>query len=136
MIDAMVADVLVETRMRLAESGPGSADEVRRLTHPVVAFSAPMERDSRDLKRFLFERMYRHFKVNRMTSKARRVVGDLFTLLLAEPECLPGEWRDRVEAADQATQRARLVCDYVAGMTDRYALHEHRRLFDLYDEAR
>ena len=136
MIDAMVADVLAETRMRLAESGPGSADEVRRLTHPVVAFSAPMERDSRDLKRFLFERMYRHFKVNRMTSKARRVVGDLFTLLLAEPECLPSEWRDRVEAADQATERARLVCDYVAGMTDRYALHEHRRLFDLYDEAR
>ena len=136
MIDAMVADVLAETRMRLAESGPGSADEVRRLAHPVVAFAAPMERDSRDLKRFLFERMYRHFKVNRMTSKARRVVGDLFTLLLAEPECLPSDWRDRVEAADQATQRARLVCDYVAGMTDRYALHEHRRLFDLYDEAR
>jgi len=95
-----------------------------------------MERDSQDLKKFLFERMYRHFKVNRMTSKARRVVVDLFTLLLAEPECLPSEWRDRVEAADQATERARMVCDYIAGMTDRYALHEHRRLFDLYDEAR
>ncbi len=136
MIDAMVGDVLAETRTRLADSAPGSAAEVRALAHPVVAFSTPMERDSRDLKSFLFERMYRHFKVNRMTSKARRVVGDLFTLLLAEPECLPNEWRDRVEAADQATQRARLVCDYVAGMTDRYALHEHRRLFDLYDEAR
>ncbi len=136
MIDAMISDVLAESRMRLGESGPGSAEEVRLLAHPVIAFSAPMERDSRDLKKFLFERMYRHFKVNRMTSKARRVVGDLFTLLLAEPECLPSEWRDRVEAADQATERARLVCDYVAGMTDRYALHEHRRLFDLYDEAR
>jgi dGTPase len=95
-----------------------------------------MERDSLDLKSFLFERMYRHFKVNRMTSKARRVVVDLFTLLLAEPECLPTEWRARAEAADGDTPRARLVCDYVAGMTDRYALHEHRRLFDLYDEAR
>jgi dGTPase len=136
MIDAMVADVLAETRMRLGESNPGSAGDVRSLTHPVVAFSPPMERDNRDLKKFLFERMYRHFKVNRMTSKARRVVDDLFTLLLAEPECLPSEWRDRVEATDQATERARLVCDYVAGMTDRYALHEHRRLFDLYDEAR
>lgn len=136
MIDAMVADVLVETRTRLDEAAPRSADEVRRLAHPVVAFSAPMERDSRDLKSFLFERMYRHFKVNRMTSKARRVVGDLFALLLAEPECLPSEWRDRAETASQATERARLVCDYVAGMTDRYAQHEHRRLFDLYDEAR
>ncbi|MDP6602621.1 MAG: deoxyguanosinetriphosphate triphosphohydrolase [Rhodospirillales bacterium] len=136
MIDAMVADVLAETRTRLDEAAPRSAEEVRRLAHPVVAFSAPMERDSRDLKSFLFERMYRHFKVNRMTSKARRVVGDLFALLLAEPECLPSEWRDRAETAGQATESARLVCDYVAGMTDRYALDEHRRLFDLYDEAR
>ena len=136
MIDAMVADVLAETRMRIGESGPGSADEVRRLMRPVVAFSAIMERDSQDLKSFLFERMYRHFKVNRMTSKARRIVDDLFTLLLAEPECLPSEWRERVEAANQSTERARMVCDYIAGMTDRYALHEHRRLFDLYDEAR
>ena len=95
-----------------------------------------MERDSQDLKSFLFERMYRHFKVNRMTIKARRVVDDLFNLLLAEPECLPSEWRGRVETANQATERARMVCDYIAGMTDRYALHEHRRLFDLYDETR
>jgi dGTPase len=136
MIDAMVADVLSETRARLGQSAPESADQVRRLAGPVVAFSPAMEGDSRDLKSFLFERMYRHFKVNRMTSKARRVVGDLFALLLAEPECLPSEWRDRAEAADDATARARLVCDYVAGMTDRYALDEHRRLFDLYDEAR
>ena len=136
MINAMVADVLAETRMRIGESGPGSADEVRQLMRPVVAFSAIMERDSQDLKSFLFERMYRHFKVNRMTSKARRIVDDLFTLLLAEPECLPSEWRERVEAANGSTERARMVCDYIAGMTDRYALHEHRRLFDLYDEAR
>ena len=136
MINAMVADVLAETRMRIGESGPGSADEVRQLMRPVVAFSAIMERDSQYLKSFLFERMYRHFKVNRMTSKARRIVDDLFTLLLAEPECLPSEWRERVEAANGSTERARMVCDYIAGMTDRYALHEHRRLFDLYDEAR
>ena len=136
MIDAMIADVLAESRLRLGDAKPGSARDIRMLSHPVIAFSAPMERDNRDLKRFLFERMYRHFRVNRMTSKARRVVEDLFTLLLAEPECLPTEWRSRVEAATPGTQRARLVCDYVAGMTDRYALHEHRRLFDLYDEAR
>ena len=136
MINAMVADVLVETRMRIGESSPGSADEVRQLERPVVAFSAIMERDSQYLKSFLFERMYRHFKVNRMTSKARRIVDDLFTLLLAEPECLPSEWRERVEAANGSTERARMVCDYIAGMTDRYALDEHRRLFDLYDEAR
>ena len=136
MIDAMIADALAETRLRLGEAAPGSADEVRLLPGPIVAFSTAMERDSRALKSFLFERMYRHFKVNRMTSKARRVVGDLFTLLLAEPECLPQEWRERAEAAKGTTERARSVCDYVAGMTDRYALDEHRRLFDLYDETR
>jgi dGTPase len=89
-----------------------------------------MRNHDRSLKRFLFERMYRHYRVNRMSSKARRVVRELFQLFLAEPECLPGEWR--ALAGGSAAERARLVADYLAGMTDRFALDEHRRLFDTY----
>ena len=135
-IDAMVNDVLAETRRRLHDAAPKSADEVRALDNAVVAFSERMDADNRALKTFLFERMYRHFKVNRMTSKARRVVTDLFALLLAEPDCLPTAWWQKAEAAADETGRARLVADYIAGMTDRFAHDEHRRLHDLYDETR
>jgi len=74
--------------------------------------------------------MYRHYKLNRMTSKARRVVKDLFQLLVSEPECLPTEWRALTGKSNTAPT-AQIVADYVAGMTDRYALDEHRRLFDV-----
>jgi dGTPase len=73
--------------------------------------------------------MYRHYRVNRMASKARRVVGDLFALFFDEPECLPSDWRARASATDGVV-RARHVSDYIAGMTDRFALEEHARLFD------
>jgi dGTPase len=132
LIDRMVADLLEETRARLAAARPRSADDVRRLGRPVVAFSGDMIARAGALREFLFERMYRHYKVNRMTSKARRVVGDLFGIFLNEPECLPAEWYGRADGP--RTQRtARLVADYIAGMTDRFALKEHRRLFDMHD---
>jgi dGTPase len=130
LIDRMVRDVLVETRRRLAASGAQSADGIRGMAEPAVAFSPEMRAHDRALKRFLFERMYRHYRVNRMSSKARRVVGELFRLFLAEPECLPGEWRAPEGATPAET--ARIVADYLAGMTDRFALDEHRRLFDTY----
>jgi dGTPase len=82
------------------------------------------------LKRFLFERMYRHYRVNRMSSKARRVVRELFQLFLAEPECLPAEWCALTGGSTAETPR--IIADYLAGMTDRFALDEHRRLFDTY----
>jgi dGTPase len=104
---------------------------VRALSEPVVAFSAVMRKNDRALKEFLFERMYRHYRVNRMSSKARRVIHDLFTLYLAEPECLPGEWRGLAAGPDDP-RTARVAADYLAGMTDRYALDEHHRLFDAY----
>ena len=135
-IDALVNDLLEETGRRLAAAAPRSADDVRARAEPVVGFSDAMDQSNRSLKSFLSERMYRHFKVNRMTSKARRVVHDLFALLHNEPDCLPSEWRSRVQSAADETGRARLVSDYIAGMTDRFALDEHRRLFDLYDEHR
>jgi dGTPase len=130
-IDHMVGDLITETRSRLADSGVRSAAEVRALKAPVVAFSAEMRSNDRGLKDFLFERMYRHYRVNRMSSKARRVIHDLFGLYLAEPECLPGEWRHLAAGPDDP-RTARIAADYLAGMTDRYALDEHHRLFDTY----
>ena len=131
LIDLMVNDLIVETRRRLAEARPRSAADVRRLGRGVVAFSAQMRENDRDLRAFLMARMYRHFRVNRMTSKARRVVGELFRLFLAEPGCLPTEWGQQADQASSA-KAARVVTDYIAGMTDRYALDEHKRLFDLH----
>ena len=126
----MVYDLVAETGCRLAASGARTVDEVRRLPEPVAAFSQEMRNHDRALKHFLYERMYRHYRVNRMSSKARRVVRELFRLFLAEPECLPGEWQ--ALAGDKEPETARVIADYLAGMTDRFALDEHRRLFDTY----
>lgn len=133
MIGMMIVDMIGETQRRIADFQPKSADDVRRLGQPLVSFSDEMVANDRALKKFLFPNMYRHFLVNRMTSKARRVVKDLFTLLHAEPECLPPEWR-RLSDGPGTTKTARVVADYIAGMTDRFALDEHRRLFDMQEK--
>jgi dGTPase len=135
LIDAMVADMLAESRRQIAGVQLRSPNDVRGLGRPVIRFSAAMAEINGALKAFLHERMYRHFRVNRMTSKARRAVRDLFVLFVAEPECLPSEWQAQIKGRE-ASDRARLVCDYIAGMTDRYALDEHRRVYDLYEENR
>ncbi|MGB0670869.1 MAG: deoxyguanosinetriphosphate triphosphohydrolase [Rhodospirillales bacterium] len=130
LIGLMVEDLLAETGRRLDALAPKSADDIRRHSEPVASFSEEMKKNDRAFKKFLFANMYRHYKLNRMTSKARRVVADLFNLLIREPECLPTEWR--VQADKPNTPRtARLIADYIAGMTDRLALDEHRQLFDL-----
>ena len=120
-----------ETKKRLAEAAPKSVADIRALGRPVVGFSPAMTATDRTIKAFLYKRMYEHWHLNRSHSKARRVVMDLFGLLFAEPNCLPPPWRERAEAAERPA-RARIVADYIAGMTDRFALDEHRRLFDLY----
>ena len=133
LIDRMVTDVVAETKQRVAQSGVASAEAVRKFNAPVVAFSDAMREREKGLRAFLFERMYRHYRVNRMSSKARRVVADLFGIFNREPDLLPSEWRDEAMKHD-AKGRARLIADYIAGMTDRFALDEHRRLFD-YDST-
>ncbi len=130
-INAMVEDVLTETRRRLKEAQPKSVADIRALGRPVVAFSDRMVATDRTVKDFLYKRMYEHWKLNRSHSKARRVVVDLFELLFTEPNCLPSPWREKAEQAS-IQAKARVVADYIAGMTDRFALDEHRRLFDLY----
>ncbi len=134
MIGAMVDDVLAETRRRALDLGLASAEQVRSARQPLVAFSASMDRDLTELRRFLHSRMYRHFRVNRTRSQARRILAELFGLFMREPDVLPDEWLQRAEAKaaqDGEAGRARVVCDYIAGMTDRYAIEEHRKLFNL-----
>ena len=128
LIGAMVSDVVVETRKRIEELAPSSADDIRRASIVTCAFSKSIERDLEGLRQFLHQNMYRHYKVNRARSQAKRIVKSLFNLFFSEPETLPPEWRARYEAADER-KLARIVCDYIAGMTDRYAMREYRRLF-------
>ncbi len=130
LIGEMVRDLLDETGRRLNDAKPKTPDDVRRLAQPVAGFSDKMRDNDKALKRFLFDNMYRHYKLNRMTSKARRVVKDLFGLLIQEPECLPTDWRKKANGA-KSVETAEAVADYIGGLTDRAALDEHRRLFDL-----
>jgi dGTPase len=130
MIGAMVDDVMGETLKRAAATGVQTADEVRGLDHALVAFSPDMAEDLARLRQFLHARMYRHWRVNRTRSQARRILAEMFSLFLAEPDVLPSEWFARSQNRDEAG-RARVVCDYIAGMTDRFAIEEHRKLFQL-----
>jgi dGTPase len=131
LIDRMVNDLVGETRRRIAEAGIETVADIRALGRPVAGFSEPMRANDRALRAFLMERMYRHYRVSRMAAKAKRIVGELFALFCAEPLCLPTEWRAQTRGPD-AAETARTVADYIAGMTDRFALDEHARLFDTY----
>lgn len=130
MIGLMIDDVLSETARRLALNRISSPEAVRLAPQTLVAFSTTMMTDLSVLRKFLFERMYRHYRVNRTRSQARRIIAQMFELFLAEPDVMPPEWSAQLAASDAAA-RARVACDYIAGMTDRYAIEEHRKLFSL-----
>ncbi|MBU8545233.1 MULTISPECIES: deoxyguanosinetriphosphate triphosphohydrolase [Roseomonadaceae] len=128
-INAMVNDTVAETRRRIAALAPASATDIRAHDRPVVAFSDSMMEANNELRAFLFQRMYRHWRVNRTTQKCKRALQLLFSLLHGEPRQLPPWWQARAgEAGSPAAAQA--VCDYLAGMTDRFALEEHRRMTD------
>jgi dGTPase len=133
MIDHVVTDLITTSAAALRAARPASIDEVRRQPRPLIAFGPTVVEEHQELKHFLRERVYRHFKVLRMTSKARRVVRELFGAFLSDPNLMPAEHRDsarRLAETAATAGAARAVADYVAGMTDRYAILEHRRLFD------
>ncbi len=130
MIGVMVEDVLDQTRRNVAEFGIETERDVRELGRPLVAFAVDTAEDLSRLRQFLHQKMYRHYRVNRTRSQARRILAEMFNLFMAEPGVMPTEWSERAEGRDQAG-RARLVCDYIAGMTDRFAIEEHRKLFNL-----
>ena len=127
LIGTMVRDVLEETGARLADFSPQDADAIRRRSVKTCSFSPAVEAELKGLRAFLHTNMYRHEKVNTVREEAARMVKSLFRLLFSEPAGLPPEWRARYEGKD-ANGRARVVCDYIAGMTDRYALDQYRRL--------
>ena len=129
-ISRMIADVLAETARRAAKLKPASADAVRALGQPLVGFGEQMRENNRVLQSFLSLRMYRHERVLEIMERAQRVVRDLFEAYCADPKLLPPDWREE-SFTDDRSRHARQVCDFIAGMTDRYALDQHKRLFDL-----
>ncbi len=135
MIGAMVDDVLVETRKNLKKVKPKSSDDIRNAGLQMVNFSPEMDSKVQLLRNFLFDRMYKHYTINRIALKVERIVGDLFKAFHKNYMLLPDNWQNRIAeagAVDDERIRARIVADYIAGMTDRYAIREHERLFDLY----
>src|SRR5579864_592598 len=133
MINYIVVDFIRTTQARLAEVTPHSIDEVRAQTKPLATLSDVCQEEHLELKHFLREHVYRHYKVLRMTSKARRVLQQLFEAFFRDVSLMPTEHRDHALQAEDthaAAGRARAVADYIAGMTDRYAILEHQRLFE------
>jgi dGTPase len=126
----MVHDALAETERRLRCLNPSSPDDIRTSGRALVAFSAQLGEKNRILQSFLAARMYRHDKVLSIVSRAQRVVKDLFEAYMNNPRLLPEGWCEDA-LSDNESRRARQVCDFIAGMTDRYALDQHKRLFDL-----
>ena len=132
-INHVVSDLIVTTRKNLGEAGPASVAEVRARSRPLVAFSPEVASEQLKLKQFLNERVYRHYKVLRMTFKARLVVTRLFDTFIADSKLMPSEHQESLAILESAlgpSGRARAVADYIAGMTDRFAILEHQRLFD------
>jgi dGTPase len=135
LITRMIEDVIAETGTRLRTLAPRSADDVRHAAAPVVGFSPPMAEADRAIKGFLYPRMYRHARIMRIMGDAEAVVCALFARYVEKPHDLPAEWAQIAEAGDDAA-RLRRIADFIAGMTDRYALGEHARLFDSTPELR
>ena len=133
MINHIVVDLIRASQARIGQARPASIEEVRAQEQPLIALGEEALEEHRELMRFLRERVYRHYKVLRMTTKAQRVIGQLFEAFMADTRLMPPEHRElavRGESAQGIDGRARAVADYIAGMTDRYAILEHRRLFD------
>ncbi|TQK04980.1 deoxyguanosinetriphosphate triphosphohydrolase [Herbaspirillum sp. SJZ107] len=127
MITAMTADLVDESCRLIKEANPQSIDDVRN-SPPLIRFSATMRAETTALKRFLYANLYRHYKVNRMRVKASRIVRELFEAFMTDPVLLPFDYQ--VAGGDKHKQ-ARKIADYIAGMTDRYAIREHKRIFSL-----
>ena len=134
MITTMIEDVIAATRRRLNALSAGSADAIREADGPIGAFSSSMAEADRDIKVFLSPRLYRHARIVRIMTDAEQVVTDLFRRYARDPAGLPPEWAQ--DGAIDEPSRLRRIADFIAGMTDRYALIEHARLFDSTPELR
>jgi dGTPase len=121
-------DLIRATTGRLRDEGIDSVDSLRAQARPVIGFSDTVASRHQELRSFLYRRLYRHWRVMRMAAKAERVLRALFEAYIATPAQLPNSVQDRIAATTEPM--ARIICDYIAGMTDRFALDEHARLFD------
>ncbi|CAJ94501.1 deoxyguanosinetriphosphate triphosphohydrolase [Cupriavidus necator] len=123
MINTLIVDLIETTSSNIAAANPRNIDAVRA-AGPLVGFSPQMHEEAAELKRFLFRHLYRHYLVMRMSAKAQRIVGDLFQAFMSDPRLLPPQYQ-----ASHGGDQSRLIAHYIAGMTDRYAIREHRRIF-------
>ena len=133
MIDWLVNDLVDASRRSIAEAAPADVEDVRARAAPLLRFGDEVAAEHLELKRYLRQHLYRHYRVLRMTTKAGRVVRELFDAMQGDPDLMPTEHQQaarRFEATDGEAGRARAVADYIAGMTDRYAILEHRRLYE------
>jgi dGTPase len=133
MIDYLVNDLIGASEASIAAAAPATADDVRARSQPLLTFSGEVEAEHLELKHYLRQHLYKHYRVLRMTTKAKRVVRALFEAMLEDIDLMPTEHQEaarRMEAADGRPARARAVADYIAGMTDRFAIREYGRLFD------
>jgi len=132
MINYVVVDLIRTTQARLDQAAPRTIDDVRQHGKPLVGMSDEVRAEHLELKAFLNEHVYRHYRVLRMTTKARRVITQLFEAFMNDVHLMPPEHRNAGRDGEDHsdTSRARAVADYIAGMTDRYAILEHRRIFD------
>ena len=130
-INALINDIVAETRARVGVLAPADADAVRRAQRPVVGFSPAMAEANGVIREFLYAHMYRHWRQRRMHYKARKVTTELFAVLHGEPGLLPDDWRARAGEGAGTPRMAGVVADYIAGMTDRFAMDEHLRLTDI-----
>ena len=131
MINALVVDLCEQSNTNIANAAPKTVDDVRH-NAKLISFSPVMRDQQTELKRFLRTNLYQHYRVNRMTSKAQRIVRELFRIFMEDVKLMPDEFQQRAKL-DSPTDQARAVADYIAGMTDRYAIREYQRLFTVSD---
>jgi len=131
MINALVVDLCEQSNTNIANAAPKTVDDVRH-NAMLISFSSAMRDQQTELKRFLRTNLYQHYRVNRMTSKAQRIVRELFQIFMEDVKLMPDEFQQRAKL-DSPTDQARAVADYIAGMTDRYAIREYQRLFTVSD---
>ena len=130
----MVEDVIAESQRLLAEAAPASAQDVRLLGHGVIRFSAQMFADLKVIRAFFFTHMYRHWKVRRMRRKAGQIIREMFAIFMEDPRMLPDDWQHWASKGGDS-QKAWVIADYIAGMTDRYALQEYGKLTNPMEKA-
>ncbi len=130
MINRLVVDLIDNSTLLLKEAAATSVDDVRGYGRPLVANSDAVRQQSLELKQFLREQLYAHYRVRRMTLKAHRTIESLFSAFMDDLRLLPPQYQVKIGGSAPAPARARIIADYIAGMTDRYAIREHRRLFD------